>query len=970
MTFSEASSVRDFVRDQLVAGGWTFTPGAALDRAEDDVLVEQAVRVALNRLNPSIAAAPTRADEVLHRLRAVILAAHGGSLIASNEEFTAWLNAERSMPFGSNSEHETIRLIDLDDPVGNEFVVSTEVTFRRGRVERRFDLVLWVNGIPLVIGEAKSPVRPAYSWVDAAAQIHDDYEKNLPMFFVPNVLVFATEGKEFRYSSVGAPVELWGPWREDQSGPYPVGLQAVREALTRLLTPAVIVDFARFFTVFATDRKHRKIKVIARFQQYHGANAIVARVLDGRVRKGLLWHFQGSGKSLLMVFTALKLRATVALRSPTVLIVVDRIDLDTQITATFNASDVPNLVSTDSRAELEQLLRVGARKVIITTIHKFAEAEGVLDDRDNIIAMVDEAHRTQEGDLGRKMRASLPNAFLFGLTGTPINTRDRNTFWAFGSETDTSGYMSKYSFSESIRDGATLPLHFEPRPADLRVDQAAIDAGFDEATRELTDKERALLARRAGSVAHLLKASDRVDKIAADVAQHFTEHVTPNGFKAQVVVYDKEACVLFKAALDRYLPAEASAVVMSLDARDPQEWKETFGLDRDAEAKLLDQFRDPADPLAILIVTAKLLTGFDAPILQTQYLDRPLRDHTLLQAICRTNRTYPGKTHGLIVDYLGIFDDVARSLMFDDRSVQKVITNIGQLRDQLPGAIAEALAYFPGVDRTVGGWEGLQEAQSHLPDDETRDAFAAAYSVVSQLWEAISPDPVLAAYEADYRWLTDVYESVRPSDHTGKLVWHALGAKTLELINSNVQVEVPRDDLETIVLNAAIIEDVAAGRTDPQAKIKEVEVLVSARIAKHIHDPVFQALGARLQELRERYAHGQQASLEFLRELLALARDTVAAEKAVNEVPREERGKAALTELFESVRNDETPIMVERVVADIDEVVRAVRFDGWQATAAGDREVQQVLRRTLYVKYKLRDPEVFARAHEYIREYY
>jgi type I restriction enzyme R subunit len=970
MTFNEANSVRDFVRDQLVASGWTFIPGAALDRAPSDVLLEPAVQAALIRLNPSIAAVPARGDEVLQKLRTIILAARSGSLIASNEELTSWLNDERSMPFGRDGEHETIRLLDIDNPDVNELVVSTEVTFRRGRVERRFDLVLWVNGMPLVVGEAKSPVRPAYSWIDAAAQIHEDYEKNVPMFFVPNVLVFATEGKEFRYSSVGAPVNLWGPWREDRSGVHPIGLQPVNEAVAGLLSAPVIVDFARFFTVFPTDRKHRKIKVMARFQQYHGANAIVGRVLDGRVKKGLLWHFQGSGKSLLMVFTALKLRATAALRSPTVLIVVDRIDLDTQITATFNASDMPNLVSTDSRAELQQLLRVGARKVIITTIHKFAEADGVLDDRDNIIAMVDEAHRTQEGDLGRKMRAGLPNAFLFGLTGTPINTRDRNTFWAFGSETDTSGYMSKYSFSDSIRDGATLPLHFEPRPADLRVDQAAIDAGFDEATRELTDKERAMLARRAGSVARLLKASERVEKIAADVARHFTEHVVPNGFKAQVVVYDKEACVLFKAALDRYLLAEASAVVMSLDARDPQEWKDTFGLDRDAEAKLLDRFRDPADPLTILIVTAKLLTGFDAPILQTQYLDRPLRDHTLLQAICRTNRTYAGKTHGLIVDYLGIFDDVAQSLMFDDRSIQKVITNIGQLRDQLPGAITEALAYFPGVDRTVGGWEGLQEAQSHLPDDETRDAFAAAYSVVSQLWEAISPEPVLATYEADYRWLTDVYESVRPSDHTGKLVWHALGAKTLELINSNVQVEVPRDDLETIVLNAAIIEDVAAGRTDPQGKIKEVEVLISARIAKHIHDPVFQALGARLQELRERYAHGQQASLEFLRELLALARDTVAAEKAVNEVPREERGKAALTELFESVRNDETPVMVERVVADIDEVVRAVRFDGWQSTAAGDREVQQVLRRTLYVKYKLRDPDVFARAHEYIREYY
>jgi type I restriction enzyme R subunit len=305
MTFNEANSVRDFVRDQLVASGWTFIPGAALDRAPSDVLLEPAVQAALIRLNPSIAAVPARGDEVLQKLRTIILAARSGSLIASNEELTSWLNDERSMPFGRDGEHETIRLLDIDNPDVNELVVSTEVTFRRGRVERRFDLVLWVNGMPLVVGEAKSPVRPAYSWIDAAAQIHEDYEKNVPMFFVPNVLVFATEGKEFRYSSVGAPVNLWGPWREDRSGVHPIGLQPVNEAVAGLLSAPVIVDFARFFTVFPTDRKHRKIKVMARFQQYHGANAIVGRVLDGRVKKGLLWHFQGSGKSLLMVFTAL-----------------------------------------------------------------------------------------------------------------------------------------------------------------------------------------------------------------------------------------------------------------------------------------------------------------------------------------------------------------------------------------------------------------------------------------------------------------------------------------------------------------------------------------------------------------------------------------------------------------------------------------------------------------------------------------
>jgi type I restriction enzyme R subunit len=975
MMFNEANSVRDFIRDLLDSVDVRFTPGSSLPWTTGAVLLEGPLRQALQRMNPEIEERPERADEVIHRLRAVILGARSGSLLAANEEFAAWLKGDRSMPFGPAGEHVTVRLVDLDDPEpsANDWVISTEVTFAQGHVERRFDLVLWCNGIPVVVGEAKSPVRPAYTWIDAAAQIHDDYEKNVPMFFVPNVLSFATEGKDFRYGTVGMPIGFWGPWREDAGeGPAAIGLANVKEAVRGVLEVGVILDFLRFFTVFATDAKHRKIKMIARYQQYQGANAIVDRVVAGRIRKGLIWHFQGSGKSLLMVFAAQKLRSTPELKSPTVLIVVDRIDLDTQITATFNATDVPNMVSTDSRAELQGLLKAGARKVIITTIHKFGEAGGVLDDRDNIIAMVDEAHRTQEGDLGQKMREGLPNAFLFGLTGTPINRRDRNTFWAFGSEEDKGGYMSRYSFQASIRDGATLPLHFEPRPADLKVNQEGIDEGFAELAAEnrLTDKERTALSKRAASLEFLIKATDRVQKVAADIAAHFAAHVAPNGFKAQVVVYDKEACVAYKDALDVHLGSDASAVVMSMDARDPQEWKDRFSLSRDAEAHLLDRFRDPADPLQILIVTAKLLTGFDAPILQTQYLDRPLRDHTLLQAICRTNRTHPGKTHGLIVDYLGIFDDVARSLIFDDASVLRVITNIADLKDQLPSAMEKALAFFPGVDRTVGGYAGLILAQAQLPEDAARDAFASAYSVVGQLWEAISPDPILTAYQADYRWLTDVYESIKPTDLTGRLVWHSLGAKTLELINDHISVEVPSPELETIILDARIIEELSTSDADPDRKAKEVEVLVTARIKRHSNNPTFIALGQRLVALRERYAKGQQDSLDFLRELLELARDTVAAEKVIREIPREERGKAALTELFESVKDEHTPVMVEKVVGDIDEVVLAIRFDGWQNTREGDRDVRRVLRQTLWIKYKMRDQEVYDRAYEYIREYY
>ncbi len=361
--FNEANSVRDFVRDLVKSIDVQSLTGNELPRRTDEVMLEGSVKAALIRLNPEITADPDKADEVIYNLRAILIAARTSPHpVVANEEFMTWLTGQKSMPFGPNGEHTTVRLIDfadLEDDSSNQWVISTEVTFKQGRVEKRFDLVLWCNGFPLVVGEAKTPVRAAYTWIDGAAQVHGDYEQSVPQFFVPNVFSFATEGKDLRYGTVGMPVELWGPWREETTeddAPAKVGLVAVREAVEGVLKPAAVLEFLRFFTIYATDNRHTKIKIIARFQQFQATNLIVERVLLGKIKQGLIWHFQGSGKSLLMVFTALKLRAAAALTNPTILIVVDRIDLDTQITGTFNASDVPGLVSTDSRAQLQALL--------------------------------------------------------------------------------------------------------------------------------------------------------------------------------------------------------------------------------------------------------------------------------------------------------------------------------------------------------------------------------------------------------------------------------------------------------------------------------------------------------------------------------------------------------------------------------------------------------------------------------------
>jgi len=962
--FTEANAVEEFLLSRMVGIGWTYVHGPKLARTSNDAMLEAAVRSALLRLNLEIAAEPERADEVIYKLRGVILGVAGDGLVRANEEFMAWVRGERTMPFGPNGEHTTIRLVDFDEPFANEFVVANQVVCTMGP-EKRFDLVGFVNGLPLVLGEAKSPVRPSVTWVDGAAQVRDDYEQNVPSFFVPNVFSFATEGKEFRYGAVRMPIQMWAPWRA--GGEELVGLSEVDRAVTSMLQPEVVLDIAQNFTTFATDRQRRKIKLICRYQQYEATNQIVERVVDGRIRKGLIWHFQGSGKSLLMVFAANKLRLHPGLGNPTVIIVVDRIDLDTQITATFNAADVPNTVAASTRSELQELLGRDSRKVIITTVHKFGEADGVLNPRDNIIVLVDEAHRTQEGDLGRKMRDALPNAFLFGLTGTPINSRDRNTFYAFGAEEDEGGYLSRYSFEESIRDDATLPLRFEARSVDLRIDRTALDEGFKELTADLSEEDRAEISRRAGRFALLVKAPARVSAICEDIADHFQAKVAPESFGAQVVTIDQEACVLYKEALDQVLPPEVSEVVISVGQGAPQEWKDKYSRTKDEEEKLLDRFRDPADPLKILIVTAKLLTGFDAPNLQCMYLDKPLRDHTLLQAICRTNRPAPNKSHGLIVDYLGVFDDVAQALTFDEASIDKVIVNIAELEEHLQPMMDKCLAWFPGVDRDVAGWEGLLAAQQCLPDNESRDGFAADFSQFSMLWEALSPNPILGQYEDDYRWLAQVYESLKPPSGNGKLLWHALGAKTVDLIHSHVTVQAVRDDLETLVMDADVIAELL---DDPEQGVLEVEVQIAARLRKRSNDPIFVALSERLENLRLKHEQGLLASLDFLKGLLELAKDVVEAENDVPDEVAEDEGKAALTELFESARNADTPVIVERVVEDIDEIVRQVRFPGWQQTAAGEREVQRALRRSL-LKYKLHaDQDLFDRAYGYIVQYY
>jgi len=772
-----------------------------------------------------------------------------------------------------------------------------------------------------------------------------------------------------------------------------------------------MLEILKSFVIFSTVKQGEgkpsfKIKILPRYPQYEAAKAIVNRVKTQDARQGLIWHFQGSGKSLLMLFAAQMLKTDLELKNPTVVVVVDRVGLDSQINSVFNNASTKNVTPIKSCKALAKELQQDSRQILITTVFKFDEVEidennsNGLNARDNIIVLVDEAHRTQEGSLGEKMRWALPNAFFFGLTGTPISGLEKNTFKLFGAPNDPGRYLNRYSYKQSIRDEATLPVKFEPRLVELRINREAIDKEFKELAEQnnLSEDERAFISQKAGKLAHLLKAPKRITAIADDIAEHYKTHVVPKQFKGMVVVYDRDAVVQMYYLLCERLGKNAVEAVMNISqgtiekendengkpkkiAIDWLKWqklglpieKDDFKrwqvIDGSPEAQelLLDRYRDETDSLKVIIVTAKLLTGFDAPICYCMYLDKPLRDHTLLQAMCRTNRLYSDtKKHGLIIDYLGVFENVAKALDYDPKEIEGVIESVEAFKKLFPEAIQKCLDYFPSIDRTVEGYEGLIAAQDCLVGNEKKDAYAAQFNILKRFWEAITPDLFLNTHRKDYRWLAQVYESIKPVGGVGSLLWESLGPETIKLIHQYTEVDRIRDDIDELVMDAESVFELS--EEEQKKKAKKLNLSLMAKIRSK-QDPAFEALGKRLERLKEKYEAGVLSSLDWLKDLLDAASEMVRLENETNEevIPDD---KQALTEIFLNVKNDATPQIIGNVVEDIDKIVKATRFDGWQKTHAGQKEIQKVLRQTLF-KYKLhKEQDLFEKAYGYLREHY
>lgn len=1018
-SFTEASTIQAAVVDRLIQPdlGWEFIEADELGRSKTDVLIEEHVIDALKRLNPILAEKPHLIDEVMPKLRAVILSVQDDGLIATNERMMSWLRGNQSVQFVGEPHRIPIRLIDFDSPRANRLVVSREVIYRgSGGKDRRYDTVLYANGLPLAVGETKTPASDKKSWLNAALDITETYEVRNPAMFVPNVLSFATDGKDFRYGPIGMPAPDWMPWASTEDEMMPPGLKRALRGAELLLAPEQLLEVLRDFTLYSVDGSGsapRPIKVIPRYPQVEAVRRIVGRATDPTRHKGLLREHQGSGKTLLMALAALKLVR--AQHAPTILVVLDRLELDEQTTREFTSAGM-RLKTAETKEDLRRVLAEEDRRgVIVTTIFRFKDV-GELNDRPNVVVFCDEAHRTQEGQLGKDMRDALPNATFIGLTGTPISTRDRDTYENFGHPEDPNYLLHEYDDVRSIHDGATLQVISESRLVDLQIDQQALDEAFEEmsAHEGLSDEQKEVLSKKAARLETLLKAPARMRRVCEDIVDHYETRIAPLGLKAMVVAYDRELCVLYQREIERLLAERGegweSTVVMTTQGKDDPPEYQAFERDRAQEADIKRRFRTYRDPLKIVVVTAKWLTGFDAKNLGVMYLDKPLRAHTLFQAITRTNRTWTNpetgqeKIAGLVIDYIGLGAEIAEAVQIRRRELGEKIgfDDLVTLQKELAAALETALDRFEGIGRASAAFSTLMQAQERLTEEVERDEFARDFLTCQALYEFLDPDSGLdAAQRADYRWVAKVYQSIQPAATPDALLWQRLGAKTHELIAQHIgEIEVGKGGPRSIVLDEESIEQLKLlgfddGRvTTPAEAPTAAEVMdtirkrIEARLSDHPSSARYRSLAERLESLRQSYIETAEESVEFLKKLLELAREVVQADKeqvaeegasavadgaenaAAPESLLPDQRTGALTQIFQEYKPDMTPEIVKRMVQEIDAVVMGVRFTGWQTSREGDRTVKFEIRRA-FKKYGLEPTgELFDRAYAYVAEHY
>jgi len=710
MALFTESVVEDAALDWLrelgyaVVGGPDAAPGegSALRAAYADVVFGGALRSALVRLNASLPA--DAIDDAMRKL----LRPEGSTLEHRNRALHHLLVDGVPVEYrhaDGRIAGAQARVIDFDEPASNDWMAVNQFTVVENKHTRRMDVVVFVNGLPLGLIELKNAA-DENATIAAAFQQLQTYQSELPTLFAYNGLLVVSDGVDARVGTLGAGREWFKPWRTIRGESLaPAFMPELQVVLEGVFEKRRLLELIRHFVVFEDDGSGRLVKKVAGYHQFHAVQVAVVETLraaemhraalhaaeergryeagrrpggaPGDRRVGVVWHTQGSGKSLTMAFYAGRIIREPAMENPTVVVLTDRNDLDDQLFGTFSrCKDLLRQppVQAGSRAQLRDLLRVDAGGVVFTTIHKFfpeekGDTHPTLSGRRNIVVIADEAHRSQYDFIdgfARHMRDALPHASFIGFTGTPIELADANTRAVFGD------YISVYDIQRAVQDGATVPIYYESRLAKLALDEAQrpkIDPDFEEATEGEEVERKEKLKSRWAQLEAVVGADKRLAIVARDIVEHFEQRLDVMDGKGMVVCMSRRICVELYREIVKLRPQWASdedergalKVVMTGSASDPTDWQPHIRNKTRREA-LANRFRNPQDPFKLVIVRDMWLTGFDAPSLHTMYIDKPMRGHGLMQAIARVNRVFKDKPGGLVVDYLGLAPELKAAL--------------------------------------------------------------------------------------------------------------------------------------------------------------------------------------------------------------------------------------------------------------------------------------------------------------------
>lgn len=924
--------------------GWSYLHGSVIApdgsaperRSFGDVVLVGRLEAAVARINPD---APEAArNEAMRR----VLTGELPSLVEENRRIHKLLTEGVDVEFRGDdgkTASTKIWLIDLGNPDANDWLAVNQLVVVENRTNRRPDVVLFVNGMPLAVLELKNAASQNATIADAFNQLQT-YLHQIPSLFSTNAVLVTSDGMEARIGSITADAERFMPWRTVDGQDFAHrGTPKLETLLRGVFTRENLLALIRDFIVFG-DKGEGPFKIVAGYHQFHGAQKAVRQAVeatrpDGDRKIGVIWHTQGSGKSLLMAFFAGLAVKSEALENPTLVVLTDRNDLDDQLFGTFGlCRDLirQNPEQADSRQDLKQLLDKAAGGVVFTTVQKFSPERGeesfpLLSDRRNIIVIADEAHRSQygfEAKLNREtglrrygyahyIRQAMPNASFIGFTGTPIEAADINTPAIFGE------YIDIYDISRAVEDGATVPIFYESRLARIELNEdekplidAEIEALIEDAS--LTEAEK--MKAKWSAVEALVGADKRLAQVAADMVTHLEARTEAMNGKAMAVCMSRRICV---SLYDRIIALRpdwhstdddkgAVKIVMTGAASDPLDWQQHIGAKKRRD-NLAKRARNPDDPLRLVIVCDMWLTGFDAPCMNTMYIDKPMRGHGLMQAIARVNRVFKDKPGGLVVDYIGVAQNLRSALgQYTDSDRDKTGINeaaaIAAMMERYEAIrdLFHGFDYRPGIDGQprerlicLGGaidwvlkWQESQAAKQKDAEDKKR-AHRRYLDMVLELSKAYA----LASASDEARMVRDevgFFQAIRAAlaktTATGKISEKDRSFAVQQLVDRAVASSEIIDILKVADIQSpdiSILSDEFLMEVEKMEKknlaLEALKKLLNGEIVSRSKNNLVEsrAFSNRLEEAVARYHAGAISAVEMIQELIALAKDMQAA---------------------------------------------------------------------------------------------